>query len=502
VPNLLKKWLEREKSTGPQGPTSVELVRGRDGKLVPDTFEVSAETARLLRVSPPIEVSKHVPPRYLELPGSLAFDPNRLGRVQSRFPGEVVELVKHQPRPRPVGLPPRKKAPGTGDDYKVEPPPSPDKGPRPYQYGDYVLKGDLMAVVWSKDLGEKKSELVDAMVKLSLDLEALRRLEDAAREGVVPQAILEQARNTVSADLNTVAKARRTLQTWRIDSKDIEEIEAEARLRLKGKSRREAERVLEGNSQAELAREKKVIERWARVEVRAPFNGIVVEKGVTLGSIVDTSTDLYKVADMRELSVFANAYEEDLPRLRKLEANLRKNRQDAGLPAALLPWEVFLGAGNKGKALSSPGIERIGYVVDPSQHTNLVIGLVHAGGTSQGPFLSVGQFVVARVKLEPPNNVVSVPIDALVEDGQESAVFVQEGKWSPKAKKFRFALRRVAVTQRFEGQAYVKKQLSDEERRSGLEELTPGERIVVGGAVELKAALEEAQARAQAQAGK
>ena len=34
---------------------------------------------------------------------------------------------------------------------------------RPVRFGDAVNKGQLLAVIWSKDLGEKKSELVDAL---------------------------------------------------------------------------------------------------------------------------------------------------------------------------------------------------------------------------------------------------------------------------------------------------------------------------------------------------
>ena len=40
-----------------------------------------------------------------------------------------------------------------------------------------VTPGDLLAVVWSKDLGEKKSELVDAICQFRLDQETLTRLQ-------------------------------------------------------------------------------------------------------------------------------------------------------------------------------------------------------------------------------------------------------------------------------------------------------------------------------------
>ena len=60
---------------------------------------------------------------------------------------------------------------------------------RPLRHGDKVTVKQLLAVIWSKDLGEKKSELVDALSQLRLDikylmfdLEVTRRERDALRD--------------------------------------------------------------------------------------------------------------------------------------------------------------------------------------------------------------------------------------------------------------------------------------------------------------------------------
>src|SRR5207253_2409837 len=141
-------------------------------------------------------------------------------------------------------------------------------------YGSRVHKGQLMAALWSKELGEKKSELVDALVKLHLDERNLENLKKLAEGGSVPEATLRQVQNAVSTDLNAVARARRTLTIWKVSKDEIDDIEKEADRIIASKSRRDLDKMTDKSA------------KWARVEVRAPFGGLVVEKNLTLGSMV------------------------------------------------------------------------------------------------------------------------------------------------------------------------------------------------------------------------
>jgi len=43
--------------------------------------------------------------------------------------------------------------------------------------------------------------------------------------------------------------------------------------------------------------------------------GVILEKNFTVGDIVDTTHDMFKIADLSRLGVMANVYEEDLPKL-------------------------------------------------------------------------------------------------------------------------------------------------------------------------------------------
>ena len=148
-------------------------------------------------------------------------------------------------------------------------------------------------------------------------------------------------------------------------------------------------------------------------------------------------------------------------------------------------------------ATGLPGtIDEIGYVIDPNQHTAVIKGYVE----NPKERIRAGQYVTATVDIPPPDDVVEIPTDALVDDGLQSLVFVQ-----PDAAIHQFTMRRVHVTHRFERTVFVRstpipkaEQITAQEAEEGLlpkEPLRPGERVLLSGAVELKAAALELESR-------
>src|SRR5262249_25519588 len=154
---------------------------------------------------------------------------------------------------------------------------------------------------------EKKSELVDACSQWFLNKETLKRLEALFQSGAVPEARILEARRNEQASAIAVAKAERTLQAWRLTEGEIAAV------------RQEAEHLSHGKQARDPARER----TGARVEVRAPLAGTILEKNANVGGIVDTTADLFKVADLSRLTVLAHAYEEDLPALLALPRPIR-----------------------------------------------------------------------------------------------------------------------------------------------------------------------------------
>ena len=358
------------------------------------------------------------PNRPIQLPsfqGCLAMDSNRLARVHSRFAGEVVSIGR-----------------------KADPTASSQGAGRTLRYGDPVRKGDLLAVVWSKDLGEKKSELVDALSKLRADEVALRNLEEGYRTGSFPESRVLEVRRTVEADRVAADRAERTLRAWRVGDEEIAAVREEARKLGRPDGKR-----------GDLA-------QWARVEVRAPRAGVVLEKNVVVGDIVDTTTDLFKIGDLSRLVVWAHVYEEDLPLLERLPKPI--------------PWRVHVSA--RAGASCQGTLDQVGSVIDPNQHTALVTGHVE-NPTGE---LKVGQFVTVSVDLPAPTGEVELPPDAVVEDGRESVVFVQTD-----AAGQQFELRKVQVVRRLREAVYVRAEPNG---------VRPGQRVVTSGALLLREALD------------
>jgi membrane fusion protein, heavy metal efflux system len=357
-----------------------------------------------------------IPDKPVTLPpflGCLALDNDLLTRIHSRFAGEVVSV---SPIDDPGAVPSR----------------------RPLRVGDVVHENQLLAVVWCKDLGEKKSELVDALSHLRTDEDTLRRLEALYKEnGTSERSLREQERN-VEADRIAAERAERTLRSWRLTDKEIDEI------------RDEADRIRQRKSSKTPPGD------WAKVEVRAWQSGEILEKNITIGDIVDTTMDLFKIGNLSRLAVWAHVYEEDLALLKDI--------------GKLAPLSISLpsrhGVEFRGE------LEQIGAVIDPNQHTALVKGHVdNASGE-----LKIGQFVTVTVQLKPREGEVVVPTDALVEDGQESVVFVQPNENEP-----RFVRRSVRVVRRFHDTVYLK-------QGSGV---SPKDRVVTSGALLLHDAMDD-----------
>jgi cobalt-zinc-cadmium efflux system membrane fusion protein len=421
----------------------VELVKGQ-----PHTLAVPEEIRKALGIrkgNADLIAAAWRPTKgfMLVMPGSTAFDPTRMHRIRARFApspssAEVVQIA----------LVPEDRA----QSGKLE------TVFREIRSGDRVQKGDLLAVFYSVDVGNKKNDLIDAIYQLKLDEEILKKAE--AKAEAVPEVLMLTYRRAVQGDINTMNRALSTLKTWGISEPDIQAV-------LK-----EAEEVKKREGKHDRAKD----ELWARVEIRAPDDGVIIERNVSLHEIiVDNTTNLFQIAKVDRLSVFANVPEDDLPALQ-------------ALPTAERRWTV--------RTVGSPPVQGfisdIGYLIDPNQHTAVVKGYID----NPGEVLRAGQFISATVQLPPPEDVVEVPIDAVVDDGQQSVVFVQA---DPKKHPDYFTMRRVVLMQRFDRTAFVRskpfakgEQRTAEEEELGIlpkEALDRGERILQTGVGELKAAL-------------
>jgi membrane fusion protein, heavy metal efflux system len=385
-----------------------------------------------------VEVKPAPPPEPLRMPGSLLLDPNGLVRIHARFPGELVS----------VGTVPVNLAPTSNPGLELR---------RQLRFGDRVEQGHIIAVVWSKDIGEKKSELVDAISKTAIDKTLLSKLEKVEK-GVVPERTIQDARRNYEADLIAVAKAERTLRSWRLTEDELEEIRQEAaRIHNREINDPAADRT------------------WAETEVRSPITGVIVEKNFNVGDIIDPSQDLFKIADLSRVQVLANAYEEDLPLLRSLRPDQRT-------------WKIDIKSDPNDVPVSGK-FETIGNIIDPAQHAGAVMGWLD---NPDGRF-NVGQFITATVELPANPDLVVVPTAALIEDGTCPKVFVETNSVNHE-----FTCRRVDVVRRGRERAYVRSQPpATDTACGGAAELRAGDHVVNSGVLELASELKSLQAAAR-----
>jgi cobalt-zinc-cadmium efflux system membrane fusion protein len=191
-------------------------------------------------------------------------------------------------------------------------------------------------------------------------------------------------------------------------------------------------------------------EASSRFTLRAPISGTVVERAALPGAEVraDAGSPLLTLSDLARVWVTADVYERDLAAVRA--------GQTAQVTVASYPGQTF-------PAL----IEHVGDVVD-SQTRTVKVRLTAANPDQK---LKPEMFAKVILPLTGPSAAVTVPDDAVLTDGAANVVIVamRDGK---------FAKRRIEVGSETGG------------RLSVLSGLQPGERVVVDGALFLKAELD------------
>lgn len=431
---------------------SVELVPGKPHTLVVPEDVRNALGIRKDNVDQIVTVAKPTRTRPLTMPGTTMLDPTRLIPVRALFApspssAQVVEI-------------------GTIEEDRLKTG-STTSHRRELRSGDRVTKGNLLAVFYSVDVGNKKNDLIDAIYQLKLDSQILERWQSKA--AVVPDVMLWQQKKAVEADINALNRAVSTLRTWGIPESDIQAV------------REEAEKVKPEDAEKRLKQHDRAnFDRWARVEITAPDDGVIVERNITAHTVVsDNTLNLFQIAKLDEegsgprLYVVANCPEDDLPSLQSLPERARR-------------WTIT----TAGSEPMEGYIDDISYIIDPNDHTAKVKGHIE---NKEGRLLA-GKMISAKVELPPPQDVVEVPTDAVVDDGQQSIVFVQTDP-----QKQQYTMRRVELVGRFDHSLFVRNRpfTKAEERTAEEAELkmlpkqplAPGERILGTGVGELKTAL-------------
>jgi membrane fusion protein, heavy metal efflux system len=334
-----------------------------EGPLVPLT-PVERENIGLKTVPATLQPIEDV----LRLPGVIKPHPDRVAFVTSRTAGKIVALHA--------------------------------------QLGERVTQGQDLVDVQSVEVEKLELDLMQAenksraeRAKLELDLtQAENKLRLAQAEADRNRALVEKgvgarkellaAENELKAVTNEIAGLKRQLQLLAHASQnDIEGLTRQ--LGLLG---------LPANAIERVRREKST----TLLHIPAPLSGVVVERPISLGQIIETTTTLFKIIDDSIIIAEGDAFEDMLPALRV--------GQRVRLMVAAYPKRVFEGT-----------LTFIHPVIDPEKRT------AHIWAQTSNPDgeLKSDMFAQLAVVIGGGSPVVTVPASAVIAAEGEAFVFVE-----------------------------------------------------------------------------
>jgi len=363
------------------------------------------------------------------------------------------------------------------------------------QEGREVKAGEGLVLVDSMELARVDAEYHAAESAFKAARSNLDRVRDMAKMGQFSRLSLESQKDALAESRSDLEQAKAALELAEKNYQRTKELNADgiaagkeldgARAELrKATAAEQAARTLQGNAAARLSREEDMYRKGHRslqevqqaekeyrraltdfesagkameimgvsevnhgrnFTVKAPISGVVTSVAVTQGQAVESTTELLKIMDVKNLWLTANIYEKDLPRVHA--------GQDAVFSVKAYPGENF-----HGKLLDiSPEVEESTRTVK----ARIVV-------KNPGMRLKSSMFVEGRIILGKGPRAIFVPREAVQRLGEKDVVYVRKAQ-----------------------ERFVPRQVRLGRVRDGMQEipdgLSPGDMVVTKGSFFLKA---------------
>lgn len=236
--------------------------------------------------------------------------------------------------------------------------------------GEIVRPGQILAELNSREVERLQTELLRARDRLALAEADLERIRYLVEKGIGAKKDLLQKEAEVKST-----------------RKEIEGLENQLRLLgLEGDGRPQ----VEGGLPISLA-------------VKAPIGGVILSKEVTVGEVVPAGRILFKIGNLERVLAEGEAFETHAASLRE------------GLPVKVqvpaYPNRIFWGR-----------IVGIGYEVEPETRTLRFWAELENRGLHLKPNMSAQLTVIVGRQ----GKVLAVPLEALIQEGGEAFVFMEE----------------------------------------------------------------------------
>ncbi|MCW9706269.1 efflux RND transporter periplasmic adaptor subunit [Fodinibius salsisoli] len=284
--------------------------------------------------------------------------------------------------------------------------------------GEQVTREEPVALMSSVELGKTKAEYLRLKARLKSEQARYEREQSLYEQQISSQAELLEAEASfqeAQAELNATAEA---LRLYGLTATDIQQIEA-------------------GSDQP-----------LSQFYITSPIDGVIQERNLSPGQTVSSSETPVHVANLSQMWVMIDAYEQDI---RYIEPG-----QTVNIAVRSIPNEIFEGT-----------VDWISYALEEDTRTMPV----RANLKNTDRQLRAGMFGTARIQTGRERSLAMIPVDAVQTIEGESRVFVpgrEAGSFRP-----------VAVRLGAENEGLV-------EIIAGLQ---PGDKAVTAGAFDLKSAL-------------
>ena len=310
--------------------------------------------------------------------------------------------------------------------------------------GDIVQAGQVMAIIKSDPIGQIQSDLLQSALQAKADIRqqevqlklshiTFERESKLYKEQVSAKADLQTAENQLEKDEANLAALKAKLEAIITANQE--------RLTLLGAAPDSARTVL---AQRKLN---------PFVVIRAPRGGLVIERTINPGELNDGTKQLFTVATLSEVWLFADIFEKDIAAVKK--------GQEAVVTIDSLPNDTF-----------PAKIIWVGDSISPTTRTLSV----RANVANPNYLLKPGMF--ARMKVSVGQiSVLQIPKSAVLQEGDKELVFVETGNGTYEEKE-------------------VQTGAEDANNIEILGGLTLGERVVVhGGTALLGAAMKSSEGK-------
>lgn len=243
--------------------------------------------------------------------------------------------------------------------------------------GDAVRAGQLLAELESPELELLQLELRTAQIDYQLSTRLVNSTREASGSGALPGKRFIEAQSKQQQDLAAIEIASAKWLGLRLPQETLDAI---------------------------LAQPQRAITQ--RVSLTSPIDGIITHADLSIGKVVDPKEHLFEVLDHSKVWLKINLLEKDLTRV--------EPGQQVDLVLTAYEGETFNGQ-----------IDVVDSFLDPQTHQGTAWA-TFSNSSSTAPRLLPGMSGQVRIREHAAGDVLTVPMAAVIRDGAERFVLVEE----------------------------------------------------------------------------